>query len=427
MTSERRFERDLPELLRQVAMGPSPDYRNDIVQATARTRQRPTWTFPGRWIPMTAVTSRVAAAPRIPWRILVVAALLLALAASALLIVGSRRPMPPPFGPAANGSIAYSENGDIYVADPVSGVATPLVAGPETDTSPVWSRDGTHLVFHRQAYADGIGLLFSVRSDGSGLTAVTPDPLDGDVWSPVFSPNGGEIAFISGSDSNAELWIAKADGTDVRHLEVGMGVNSISYRPPNGAEIIFVGVSDISLGNGLYAVNVNSGTVREILAPSPGIGRDWVTVSSDGSRIAYSAFNASTERNTYVIHVVSADGTGDRALPMPPGATFQDAPAWSNDGRRLIVARGYDTRDQDMALAIIPADGSGVGVESQRGLILCCDTVYEWAPDDTTILVAPNGRSEDAAPQLLVDAATGASRPAPWTSASLPAWQRRAP
>ena len=423
MTSERRFETDLPELLGQLAMGPTPEYRNDIVRATARMRQRPAWTFPGRWISMTAVTSRVLAAPRIPWRILVVAALLLVLTVSALLIVGSQR-RPSPFGLAANGQIAYEANGDIYTVDPLSGKSTAVVSGPETDIRPVWSRDGTHFAFERKSLQ--AGRLFVARADGTEVVAVTPDARK-NLANYAFSPDGTDVLFTSGPFPNVELWFGRADGSGVRRLAIPTALHSPIFRPPAGSEIVFAGEPVEDGGAGLYGVDVKSGAVREILAPSAGVGRDWITISPDGSRIAYSAFVDDPDRNTYVVHVVSADGTGDRALPMPAGATFQDAPAWSNDGRRLIVARGYDKRDQDMALAIMPADGSGVGVETQHGLILCCDTVYEWSPDDTSILVAPNGGSESAAQQLLVDPTTGASRPAPWTSTSLPAWQRRTP
>src|SRR6478735_8882710 len=101
MTSERRFDQDLPNLLAQVAQAPAPEYRDLIVQRTARTRQRPAWTFLERWLPLSAVTSRAAVAPRFPLRIVGVAALLLiALIVGAVLFAGSQRHLPAPFGPA---------------------------------------------------------------------------------------------------------------------------------------------------------------------------------------------------------------------------------------------------------------------------------------------------------------------------------------
>jgi hypothetical protein len=79
-----------------------------------------------------------------------------------------------------------------------------------------------------------------------------------------------------------------------------------------------------------------------------------------------------------------------------------------------------------MALAVLPADGSGHGVETRRGLTGCCDTLYEWAPDDTTILVKPFDRSGAALPPLLWDPVTGSTTPAAWMATSDPAWQRLA-
>ena len=68
MTADSRFERNLPEILEDLYLGPTPDYRNEALAAAARTRQRPSWTFPGRWLPMADIASRPAFAPRIPLR-----------------------------------------------------------------------------------------------------------------------------------------------------------------------------------------------------------------------------------------------------------------------------------------------------------------------------------------------------------------------
>jgi len=62
MTTERRLERDLPQILGDLAMGPYPDYIDDVLATTAQRRQRPAWTFPERWLPMDIVTSRVPTA-----------------------------------------------------------------------------------------------------------------------------------------------------------------------------------------------------------------------------------------------------------------------------------------------------------------------------------------------------------------------------
>jgi WD40 repeat protein len=112
---------------------------------------------------------------------------------------------------------------------------------------------------------------------------------------------------------------------------------------------------------------------------------------------------------------------------MPEKATFQDAPAWSNDGKRLVIVRGYSTRNQEITLAVLPTDGSAVGIETDRGLTGCCDTITEWAPDDQSILISPTDQAGVLKQQLLLDPFTGASRSTRWAATSDPAWQRRAP
>ena len=426
MTTERRLERDLPSILGDLAMGPYPDYIDDVFAITAQRRQRPAWTFIERWLPMDIAATRVSTA-RLPLRTLGVLALIAVLTAAALVAYVGSRParLPAPFGPAANGYVAYADQGDIYTVDPVSGVATAIVTGPETDFAPVWSRDGTHVVFERRGINLSGSKLYVARSDGREVIAVTPEPIDR-LGSYSFSPDGREIAFTS-APGTSKIWIAMADGSGIRQLDVGMSMKEPSYGPPDGAEIVFAGDAPIAAGDGLYAVNVETGAVRIILAPERGVSREWIRVSPDGSRIAYSAFTSDPDRNTFMVHIVRADGSEDMTLPMPQGATFQDAPEWSNDGTRLVVVRGYALRNQDMTLAAVPADGTGVGVETDRGLTGCCDAKNEWAPNDRSILTAPFDLSGRPLYQLLWDPLTGVLQPAPWTAKSPPAWQRTAP
>ncbi len=122
--------------------------------------------------------------------------------------------------------------------------------------------------------------------------------------------------------------------------------------------------------------------------------------------------------------MTALDGSGTTTLPMPAGATFQDAAVWSNDSTRIALTRGYAAHNEAMTLAVVPADGSSFGIESARGLTGCCDTVLEWAPDDRTILVSPEDLDGNAKPQLLLDTTTAATRPAPYAATGEPAWQR---
>lgn len=431
--STDRFERDLLDLFTQLAPRARPDYRDDIVRQTARMRQRPAWMFPERWLPVSVITTRAFAPPPIPWRVVGLVALLLLALAVGLVVVGSQRHVPAPFGPAANGLVAYEEGGDIFTADPVTGAAKAVVTGIDQDLRPVFSRDGTHFVFERKEA--GSGRLIVARSDGSGLVVVTPEPVSGldypwtaAVPSYTFSPDGTEIALWSTTDAGGKLWIAQADGSGMRQVKLPITVVEAAYRPPNGAELIVAGSTNGGT-NGIYAIDAKTETLRTIVAPAAGVnagfGVGFGRFSSDGSRLAYvTAAVPDDGPSSYRVHVIGLDGADDVTLPLPPGAVFQDAPAWSNDGTRLAITRGYAQHNEDMALAVVPADGLGVGVESDHGLTGCCDTILQWSPDDTSILVMPEDLDGQATQHLLLDPSTLAHVPAPWTALNPPAWQR---
>ena len=180
---------------------------------------------------------------------------------------------------------------------------------------------------------------------------MTPEPITltksllGEPWQQYdFSPDGRSLLFASTAGGRADLWIAQSDGSDVRRLDVGMAVYEPSFRPPDGAEILFVGPDVEGLrGSGIFAVDVASGDVRTIIPPLGGYfdlaGAVW---SPDGSQIAYQRWGgAGADGISAHTRVVAADGTGDRALPAPPDAVWDASPQWSNDGERLFIVRGY--------------------------------------------------------------------------------------
>ena len=86
------FERRISEAIDEIAAARLPDYLDDILRQTARTAQRPRWTFPERWLPVDTTLSRPTRFGRLPFRQLIVLALLVALAAAALAFyVGSQK------------------------------------------------------------------------------------------------------------------------------------------------------------------------------------------------------------------------------------------------------------------------------------------------------------------------------------------------
>src|SRR5699024_182666 len=106
--------------------------------------------------------------------------------------VGSQRRLPAPFGPAANGIMMYSHDGDIFAIDAIGDTPRLLVGGPLNEQLWAISRQGTQLVFVRSTAAAEPSTLWAIGVDGSGQRQ-----LDGEyrsVGSVDWSPNGDALA-----------------------------------------------------------------------------------------------------------------------------------------------------------------------------------------------------------------------------------------
>ena len=433
MSSEQRFEQGLPSLLDDLYTGPMPGYRDHVLQLTARTRQRPAWSFLERWLPMVDMARQPVLARRLPLRTiglgLVLLALLVTMIAAAL-AVGGHPQLPKPFGHAANGLVAYGSGGDIYMVDPATGSSTAIVKGPQTDLDPRWSRDGTRLAFERKVNGNsGPGFLYVVRPDGTDMIRVTPDPVPG-ITDYTFSPDGKQILISAAISGVGRPLIAASDGTQIRQLDIPATATDAAWRPPDGSEILFSDSSRLTDSyRGIYAVNVADGKVRTILGRIAGLNRQHATWSPDGSLISYGQWTDSVTANTIQIHIMAADGTGDRVLPLPAPAMWQGPFGWSNDGTRLFAIRGYAAGEEDDRAVVIPVDASGSGTEiTSTGVIqAACCSVWEWAPDDSSILGTPLDGSGATLDQVVLDPVAGTSRTVSWKTVSHPSWQRRAP
>ena len=113
MTIERRADLMLPPILGDLAGTSNLDYLDDVLVATAQMRQRRASAFIQRWLPLVDTQRDSALGPRIPWRGLAVALIILALliAGLGLLAVGAEKQLPPAFGLAETGLVTFASGG----------------------------------------------------------------------------------------------------------------------------------------------------------------------------------------------------------------------------------------------------------------------------------------------------------------------------
>ena len=402
MTIEQRLERDLPSHLGDIAMGPYPEYIDDVLSITAARRQRPGWTFPERWIPVELVTQRVPAT-RMPWRQLGVLALIAILISVALAVyIGSQPHLPPPFGLARNGVVTFvTSNDDIAIADPSGTETDVVVAGPDQDAYPTFSLDGTRIAFLRPV-TGGRSKVMVVGLDDRRPVEVA------DVQAPAgllqWSPDGSMVTVVS----NGVLTIAKTDGSGARELDVGMPVDSeVEWRPPDGKELVVRLARDGAAG--LFLVGLDGSSPRAI-TPTDGTGYDylWLTWSPDGKRLAYSNYPARE------VHILDVDSTSDRNVKGDVGVGLM-FPRWSPDGTRLSVMTWLQ-ESPFLQVGVLPVDDPTPHV-TLTGPRFTQGIQHDWSPDGTVVFATEWGSNQP----WLLDPEGGPAKEPAW-DASFPDW-----
>ena len=426
MTAADRFERDLPMDLENLAGPHTPEYLTDILSRTANTRQRPAWTFPERWLPMADIASRPAFAPRLPVRRIAVALIVIALLIAGVVFVGSRQTrLPPPFGPAANGLITYAKDGDIFTVDPLTGVATAITTGPETDIDPEFSLDGTRILFARQRGSVNAYDILVANADGSGARVVTSDPLTTDDRAHLTSDGSAVIATRQDRIQRIDV----TAGGPTKDIAIGRWTDGTIRATDD--KILFE--NDETPGIDLWVMRADGSDKR--LLWDPHLDGNYADLaeyrwSPDGSRIAYTCSDPETHLGSNVC-VMNADGS-DRHQLTHEGVDWREAGLqWSPDGQSLAFRRaqqapgstGYLNRPIGMVRL---AGGPIVEV----GPTPAVETDFAFSPDGRSFLTLPLVISSHVGASGVkpteIDVVGGRVHTMPFDVASWPSWQRAA-
>jgi Tol biopolymer transport system component len=428
MTSPRPFERDMPALLGDLYLAGTPVYRDDLVQQVARTPQRPAWTFPGRWLPMELVTTRVPAT-RLPIRRVGVLALIAILLAAALAAyVGSQQTrLPPPFGVAGNGLIAYSQDGDIYVSDRAGTSARSVTSGSEIDTDPLYSPDGQRLAFLRARPGDGFDLMVAPVAGGRPVTLTNAPLMATDVYE--WAPDSGWLIVGTSDMRLLRLDLATPTQPVVLATDAVITPGLSVFRPPDGRQIMFMRGSV----GGLWTIDLDGANGPRLLIDNPEPeNRDfrYARWSPDGTRIAFPGTIGDGEQ--YRTFVANADGTGIRRVSMVEGTWVETDLRWSPDSSR--IAFNHWERLGSGNWVIRPTGVVDVATHEavDVGPTGVSDgTWLDWSPDGRWIVGVPGALathgSATSGKATVIDVATGTAEELPWTVRTQVSWQRIAP
>ncbi len=458
MTDHDDLERRLTRWFEADALAPAPADRAQQTVEAIRDRRPRSALLAGlgsAWVD----TGSVAVVPRLSWQVLgAVALLVLALTAGAVLVVGIGRQIPalPPTADGPNGLLAYASGGDIYVGNAVTGKTTAIVTGPDVDSSPMFSPDGSRIAFIRGDPWREDASIIVVGVDGSDERVAMPA---GSQRRFIFTwtPNGASLLVNHDSEPRSltgyyagELSLVDPSGEAEPRLitpplprgpggpYIVPGHVAQMFRPPNGDLILSSrnGGASISLWDadlverGQLIPEGMESFKHKLFGP-------WaLSWSPDGSMISFGMGWGDRGPTEYGTFVMQANGTDVRLLG--------GGGPWSPDGSMIAFHRGCPDSGRQGGVIVVVDVASGAErvleatavqtkFEGNPSLMPPGDTDgcldgrdyegWSWSPDGRSIVMLERLGTRP----LVIDVESGEATELPWEADSPPSWQRIIP
>lgn len=256
-------------------------------------------------------------------------------------------------------SYGYEESGDVMLIGHLRDQSVRRLnttSALALDGPPDWAPDGSRLVFAASPdlHDDSQRAIYAINRDGSRLRVLTDQAREGFVLSaPVWSPDGTQILFIEGQynppyggGEPTRVMIMDADGSHVRELfEIESYLSRIAWSP-DGTRLAFL--ADFNSFQGadgtpsLYIANLDGSDLHTIPAHEPSSPPVW---SPDGDYIAYTGYISMERRG---IFITNRDGTSDRLVPETFGTRQID---WSAGAVESQIT-GIEITNRNLATVI---------------------------------------------------------------------------
>lgn len=241
------------------------------------------------------------------------------------------------------------QNWRVYVMNVDGSEATPLSGEEGDDTSPIWSPNGQKIAF--VSLRDGNREIYVMDSNGENVANVTRHPADD--WTPAWSPDGTRLAFSSFREGSWEIFVLNTAclstpetcPDNVTQLTNNGSGNLSPAWSYDGTRLAFN--SKVNGNWDVYTMNVDGTDVRQVTVdPENDLSPVW---SPDGSQIAFE----SNRDGNVEIYVIGAQGGVARNISNLPLAD-DHGPTWSPDGQQLIF---YSNREGNWDIFVTTTEG----------------------------------------------------------------------
>ena len=167
----------------------------------------------------------------------------------------------------------------LQIADADGQGAVTALTSTEPIISPVWSPDGSKLAY--VSFEKKKPVIY-VHALASGQRQVVAN-FKGSNSAPAWSPDGRKLAVVLSKDGNSQIYSVNADGTGVQRLTQSAGIDTEPRYSPDGGSIYFT--SDRGGSPQIYRMGASGGDVQRVsfdgsynVSPRP---------SADGKSLAF--------------------------------------------------------------------------------------------------------------------------------------------
>lgn len=227
----------------------------------------------------------------------------------------------------------------LQVADADGQGAATALTSTEPIISPVWSPDGSRLAY--VSFEKKKPMIY-VHSLATGQRRIVAN-FKGSNSAPAWSPDGRKLAVVLSKDGNSQLYAVNADGSGLQRLGSSPGIDTEPRYSADGSQIYFT--SDRGGSPQIYRVSSAGGSAQRVtfdgsynVTPRP---------SPDGRQLAF------ITRNNGRFQVAIQDLASKQTTILTDSAR-DESPSFAPNGRMILYATESGGRG---VLAAVSSDG----------------------------------------------------------------------